>query len=259
MKKIGFFLIWAVFSFTLQAKTIEEWTESADSKFQVNDYQGAISDYSKAIALSPKMVDLYVERAGVYQASNNFEKAIADWDIVISMKPDADYYRIRMGLKQKMGDTKGAAADKAAIVQFYQPELDTLTKLIAQEPDNPYHLIERGEIFIKAGEPKNAIKDWLIAANNPQNDTRWNLYYKVANSYAWDLELDQEAVKYFSIVINNSNEENNQFLTDSYFERSSVYERMGLFKEACNDYLKAIILQPDESEQGEMPKGCKKP
>lgn len=88
----------------------------AYARKQMHDYAGAIADYTRAIELE-KEVDqgfLLILRAGISESTGDVDGAITDYSRAIELDPGLQStYRSRGLLKQKKGDSKGAAADFA--------------------------------------------------------------------------------------------------------------------------------------------------
>lgn len=65
-------------------------------RMSIEDYDGAIYDFNKAIAINSKPESAYFNRGLCYFQKKQFEKAIADFTVAIKKKnlnPDAYYYR----------------------------------------------------------------------------------------------------------------------------------------------------------------------
>ena len=76
------------------------------------DLDGAISDYTKAISLSPKFTRAYYNRGAAYQARGDLSWAIADYDSAIRDDPEfIDAYVNRAQVKLLLKDTAGAIQD----------------------------------------------------------------------------------------------------------------------------------------------------
>ena len=52
------------------------------------DYDRAIADYDRAIQLKPDYAEAYVNRGWAYNAKGDYDRAIADFDRAIQLKPD---------------------------------------------------------------------------------------------------------------------------------------------------------------------------
>ena len=76
------------------------------------DYDGAIPDYSRAIALDPNYIDAYLDRASAREAKKNYAGAIIDLTKVIELQPtNVEAHYRRGNLRMTMGDSEGAIAD----------------------------------------------------------------------------------------------------------------------------------------------------
>ncbi len=88
-------------------------------KLQGKDIDGAIADFSRAIALNPSNGGYYLIRAGAKERKRDYDGAIADCTQAIRIDPkDAGGYQCRGNMKQKKGDIKGAEADFARVKQL---------------------------------------------------------------------------------------------------------------------------------------------
>ena len=81
-------------------------------KFEKGDYNGAISDYTKAIEINPNYVDAYFNR-GISKAElKDYSGAISDYNKAIELDPnDATAYNNRAASKYFANDLKGACED----------------------------------------------------------------------------------------------------------------------------------------------------
>ena len=76
----------------------DTYKSRADAYFANGDYERAISDLSKAIALNPEDANIYVRRGMAYEAKGDHQDAIADFSTVIRLKPAyASGYTMRGG------------------------------------------------------------------------------------------------------------------------------------------------------------------
>ena len=102
-------------------------TNSYDSgieKYEQGNYQGAISDWSKAIEINPQDAIAYYNRGLAKGDLEDYQGAISDYDKVIEINPKlADAYRMRGVNKELIGDLKGACSDwrKAADFGLTEP------------------------------------------------------------------------------------------------------------------------------------------
>lgn len=89
---------------------------------------GAVNDFSAAIAIQPRMAMAYLNRALVYQRLGESGRALTDLDRAVRYAPySARGYYLRSLLRERMGDSARARADAERAVQIdarYRAVLD---------------------------------------------------------------------------------------------------------------------------------------
>jgi tetratricopeptide (TPR) repeat protein len=114
------------------------------------DYDRAIADFAKAIALDPKAAIAYYNRGNAYNGKGDYDRAIADYTKAIALDPqDASAYFNRGLAYKHKGDLDHAIAD--------------YTKVIALDPDSVIAYNNRGVAFANKGEHNEAISDYTMA------------------------------------------------------------------------------------------------
>ena len=79
-------------------------------------YDHAIQEFNQAIRLLPRNHVFYIRRGNAYSSLKRYDQAIQDYTDAIRIQPKAmDAYRARAIAEEAMGDTAGAAADRAHI------------------------------------------------------------------------------------------------------------------------------------------------
>ena len=66
-----------LFSQVAYGQTAEEYFKKGITKFELQDFRGAISDYSKAIEINPKFANAYINRANAKLELQDNRGAIA--------------------------------------------------------------------------------------------------------------------------------------------------------------------------------------
>ena len=93
---------------------------------QVQDPNGAIADYSKAIELKPDFAEAYCRRAFCKREIKDYIGAIADCSKAIELKPDfAEAYDLRAFCKREIKDYIGAIADYSKSIELYYSNIDS--------------------------------------------------------------------------------------------------------------------------------------
>ena len=95
-----------------QAESSSYYYNRGNDKYDAGDYYGAISDYSRAIEITPRDADAYYNRGNAKGALEDYYGAIADLNKAIEINPRyINAYYNRGTSKEKLGDIKGACAD----------------------------------------------------------------------------------------------------------------------------------------------------
>ena len=95
-----------------QKKTKESYNSDGDKKSKLKDYQGAISDYTKAIDIDPNYSIAYFNRGVVKSKLKDYYGAISDYNKAIEHNPNHRNSYINRGIaKENIGDLEGACLD----------------------------------------------------------------------------------------------------------------------------------------------------
>ena len=123
------------------------YVRSGTDKAEQGDYDGAIADYDRAIAIAPDAVGPYVNRAISRDNVGDYEGAIADWTRALELNPgDAGWYVNRGMVRETIGDYDGALADYSRSTEL--------------EPNYEVAYIARAHIKGKQGDYEGAIIDY---------------------------------------------------------------------------------------------------
>lgn len=97
----------------LDNKTSIAYDMSGDIKKELNDYPGAIAEYSHVIAMYPNSEESFFSRARCKSALNDYQGAIKDYDSAIKFNSrDAGLYYFERGTcKYKIGEKDNACLD----------------------------------------------------------------------------------------------------------------------------------------------------
>ncbi|MGI9403201.1 MAG: tetratricopeptide repeat protein [Hyphomicrobium sp.] len=87
--------------------------------FARGDYDRAIADFDMAIKLRPQDAEAYVKRGTAYASQDDYGRTIADFDKAIDLRPNrASIYTMRGHAYEKAGDKNQAIADYRKALQI---------------------------------------------------------------------------------------------------------------------------------------------
>ena len=141
-----------------KGKDYEYFFNRAQDKFEVANYEGAIRDYNKALALSPKEICLvYSMRGNAKRNLGDFDGAISDQNTALDFDPlYADGYFNRGIAKFKKGDFDGAIQDYSQVLKINPKDSDAF--------------FNRANVKKEIGDMKGACDDWRTAADLGDDD-----------------------------------------------------------------------------------------
>ena len=129
-------------------------------KFYLEDYQGALEDFNKAIEIKPNLGIAYNNRASIYRRQKNNERALINYNQAISHNPKLSIaYSNRGAMYRKQGQMDLALADFNQAISI-DPNLTTDYIATAY--------IGRGQIY-------HGQKNYLAAISDYQKLLSWNL------------------------------------------------------------------------------------
>src|SRR6478735_9112399 len=107
---IGVFLFWGI-AISAFAQKVNKQLDKANKKLEIEDYQGALLEYDKAIAKKP-MFEAYCKRSVAKYFLKDFKGAILDLDQALQLdQSDFRAYYQRAYIKFMLGDYDPAIED----------------------------------------------------------------------------------------------------------------------------------------------------
>ncbi len=195
-----------------------------NAKFNLNDYAGAIKDYTAAIRLKSDYADAYNNRGNARYQLEQYFVAIADYDIVIRLEPDAAYAYYNRGIA------------KGSLGQYFD-EIADYDIAIRLNPDD-------ADAYLLRGNTKAVLEQYFAAISD--YDTAIRLEPDDAEAYLWRGNVKDSLGQYFAAI---SDYDTAIRLEPDYAEahlwRGIVKSRLKQHAEAIADYDIAIRLKPD--------------
>jgi protein O-mannosyl-transferase len=196
-----------------------------NAKSDLEDYRGAITDYTKAIELDPKDPTAYNNMGNAKSRLQDFQGAVADYTKAIELDAnDADVYNNRGNAKSDMQDYVGAIAD--------------YNKAIELNPDDAKVFDNRGIAKSDLQDFQGALTDFSQAIElDPEYTMAWNNrgvvkhqlqdYNGAISDYTGAIRLDST-------------------YTLAWFNRGKVKSDLLDYQGAISDFSKAIELNPED-------------
>jgi tetratricopeptide (TPR) repeat protein len=237
---------------------VTNFFNQGSAKMAKKDYDGALSDYSAAIALDPKFVKAYIKRGCCKSEKEDFDGAVADYNKAIEVDPkNSNAYMERGNTKYNYKDYDGALADYSNVIELdpknaiaysyrgdaskkkqdYTKAIADYSKAIELEPTNAEHYVNRGNVAF--ADYESAIADYTKAIElNPayviaflnRGIAKYNRkdYESAIADYSKSIELDPADAHY-------------------YYYRGKAKLLKGDSTGAMVDFRKAIELDPKET------------
>jgi tetratricopeptide (TPR) repeat protein/S1-C subfamily serine protease len=206
------------------------------AKFELEKNQEAITDFSLAITLNPKLDKAYSNRGMVKHTLGNKQAAIADYDRAIALNSQlAEAYSNRGAAKSSLGDKQGAVTD-------YDRAIALNSKF-----DKVYY--NRGNTKFELGDKQGAISDYdrAIALNSEDAQAYGNrgaAKSGLGNKQAAITDFDR------AIVLNPRS-------ANAYYNRGNAKFELGDKQNAIRDISKAADLYYQQEQMSSYQEAMK--
>jgi len=154
------------------------------ARANIDDFQGAIADFTKSIELHPKFAVGFYNRGYTQFILKEYEEAIKDISIAITLRKNNELdYEIRGAAKKNSYDFKGAKED--------------LSKCIAINPANFRAILLRASVYLSLDNYKKAVVEFnKVYKNDPGN---FGDYFSRGRAY-FGLKKYNKAIEDFEIA-----------------------------------------------------------
>jgi tetratricopeptide (TPR) repeat protein len=194
------------------------------AKYQARQYQDAIADYDRAIAINPQHANAYVGRGTAKYGLGKYQAAIPDHDRAIEIDPEyATAYNNRGLAKYSLGQNQAAINDYDRAIE------------IDPQAADPYN--NRGTAKFKLGEYQAAINDYDRAI---EIDPEGAAVYYNRGFAKYNCGQHQAAINDYDRAIKIDPQD-----ADAYNSRGTAKHSLGQYQAAINDYDRAIEIDPE--------------
>jgi tetratricopeptide (TPR) repeat protein len=119
----------AIADFTEFLKThperLDAYSNRGFAKAMTNDLKGAIADFNRAIEIAPRDANVYNARGNVHAMAGNLARSIKDFNLAIEFDRNfADAYYNRGVSRHGLGDRRGAKIDINKAAQLFRKQND---------------------------------------------------------------------------------------------------------------------------------------
>lgn len=231
---------------SLKPKEPAYLVERAHIYSRLLQFPEAVNDCTSAIHLAPNNDELYSERGDLYLHLKQFNSALSDYSKAIALKPKNPHHYLR---RAKVYET----------LCTLEKSFQDCSKAIDVDPKGngaKSGYINRGNLFVKQGNFKNAVDEYTKATEIKTDDVFLNrhVYYRRSKAYA-NLGQHSKAISDYSKWSTGSNKDIELFYYDgaikdhpkeawAYAGRGEAFRVKGLNKQAIEDCTISIALNP---------------
>lgn len=216
-----------------KTKNIENNPKSAEAFYErglinhdLEEYDKAIADFGIAITLKPKYGEAYLQRGAVYVSKWKLKKSLKDLNRASELMP----------LSSKVYCYIGFAY---TFMSDFSKAIENYNKAIQINPDSEIAYLNRGIAFWRNGNIESALKDFTYEIKRNPVDS--SSYANRCGLYVEIKEYDK-AIKDCTKVLKN-----NLDPSTAYSNRALAYKRKGEYKKAIADYNSSIKNNPNDA------------
>ena len=206
----------------------EAWCDRGEKEYNLNDFEGAIISYDKALKIKPDYHQAWHCRGYVLGELGRSEEALASYDKALEIKPD--YH--------KVWDYRGIIL--CDNLKEYKKAIASYDKALEFKPDNDATWYNRGYALGKLGRSEEALASYDKALEfKPDNDATWyNRGYELGK-----LGRLEEALASYDKALEFKPDDH-----EAWYSRGSALRKLGRLEEALASYDKSLEFKPDQHE-----------
>jgi tetratricopeptide (TPR) repeat protein len=200
--------------------------ERGEVRREVRQYDDALGDLDRAVALNPDSVLAWYHRGEAHRLLGRHEEAIADFDRALRLDPDD-------------GDSLESRGYSKRRLQRYDDALADFDRALTLKPDSAFAWYHRGLTHRLMGRHVEAIADFDQAvALNPDSVLAW---YHRGETHRL-LGRHEEAIADFDHALRLDPDDG-----DSLESRGYSKHRLQRYDDALADFDRALTLKPDSA------------
>jgi tetratricopeptide (TPR) repeat protein/predicted aspartyl protease len=195
------------------------------------DFGPALAELSKAIEQSPNEPEFYYQRAEAYSASGQMDRALTDYDRVLTLKLDfLPAYIPRAEIKLAKDDMSAAIAD-----------LEAVDRLAPKQADLRFML---AELYARIDRLPAAIEQFSLWIKNHPDDSRLQIARagRCLSSALQNQDLPT-ALSDCNAALRSADKKNQNY-SDLFVDRGLVHLRQGNYDKAIADFNDAFKMTP---------------
>lgn len=203
----------------------------------------ALELMNRAALEDPRNAEAYLWRGNARSCSDDFQGALEDNDRAIALEPGNETFKAnRANLLSRMQQTADSLETYSSVIEELEAKISSgqnENDVAKARREISYALISRSRIYAKQNMVKEAFADLDRAV---EILPEFNSFRTRARAYLWQKDYEK-AIRDYDEVIRLQPE-----ALASYIDRGDVYFQMGNFESALRDYEKAAVLKGDIAE-----------
>jgi serine/threonine protein kinase len=188
------------------------------------NYEQAMVDYTKAIALDPEYAEAFNNRSTAHLLMDNYGEAVADCSRAIELAPQFVAAYVNRGIAYTG-------------LREYQRALADYGQALDLAPQNVYAYYNRGNTYLWMGKFKEALNDYNQTITLKPEFVAAYVNRGVAYH---ELKQAEPALADFSRAI-----ELNPEYVYAYYNRANLQRELNHHQQAIADYSKVVVLNPE--------------